>query len=141
MENNKGNAMIIYILAIFIWFISPVIFYYIKKDGTEYERENARKSLNFEIVMTVLLFVSDNNARLSSIELPVPTIKLFARTFPEEIPVLNSEANFVNSDVVWLSKSFLSMTMMVRSTPDLRASNFVATKLVNVFPDPVACQT
>ena len=57
MENNKGNAMIIYILAIFIWFISPVIFYYIKKDGTEYERENARKSLNFEIVMTVLLFV------------------------------------------------------------------------------------
>ena len=57
MEINKGNAMIIYILAIFIWFISPVIFYYIKKDGTEYERENARKSLNFEIVMTVLLFV------------------------------------------------------------------------------------
>ena len=57
MENKKGNAMIIYILAIFIWFISPVIFYYIKKDGTEYERENARKSLNFEIVMTVLLFV------------------------------------------------------------------------------------
>ncbi|WP_435308324.1 DUF4870 domain-containing protein [Sebaldella termitidis] len=57
MENNKGNAMIIYILAIFIWFISPIIFYYIKKDGTEYERENARKSLNFEIVMTVLLFV------------------------------------------------------------------------------------
>ena len=57
MENNKGNAMIIYILAIFIWFISPVIFYYIKKYGTEYERENARKSLNFEIVMTVLLFV------------------------------------------------------------------------------------
>ena len=49
MENNKGNAMIIYILAIFIWFISPVIFYYIKKDGTEYERENARKSLNFEM--------------------------------------------------------------------------------------------
>ncbi len=57
MENNKGNAMIIYILAIFIWFISPIIFYYIKKDGTEHERENARKSLNFEIVMTVLLFV------------------------------------------------------------------------------------
>ena len=57
MENNKGNAMIIYILAIFIWFISPIIFYYIKKDGTEYDRENARKSLNFEIVMTVLLFV------------------------------------------------------------------------------------
>ena len=57
MENNKGNAMIIYILAIFIWFISQIIFYYIKKDGTEYERENARKSLNFEIVMTVLLFV------------------------------------------------------------------------------------
>ena len=57
MENNKGNAMIIYILAILIWFISPIIFYYIKKDGTEYERENARKSLNFEIVMTVLLFV------------------------------------------------------------------------------------
>ena len=28
-----------------------------KKDGTEYERENARKSLNFEIVMTVLVFV------------------------------------------------------------------------------------
>ena len=58
MENNKGNATIIYILAIFIWFISPIIFYFVKKDGTEYERENARKSLNFEIVMTVLLFVS-----------------------------------------------------------------------------------
>ena len=58
MENNKGNATIIYILAIFIWVISPIIFYFVKKDGTEYERENARKSLNFEIVMTVLLFVS-----------------------------------------------------------------------------------
>ena len=57
MENNKGNAMIIYVLAIFIWVISPIIFYFAKKDGTEYERENARKSLNFEIVMTVLLFV------------------------------------------------------------------------------------
>ena len=57
MENNKGNAAIIYILAIFIWFISPLIFYYIKKDGTEYERENARKSLNFEIVAFAALFV------------------------------------------------------------------------------------
>ena len=57
MENNKGNAMIIYVLAIFIWVISPIIFYFAKKDGTEYERENARKSLNFEIVMTVLVFV------------------------------------------------------------------------------------
>ena len=58
MENNKGNAMIIYVLAIFIWFISPVIFYYVKKDGTEYERENARKSLNFEIVIFAALIVS-----------------------------------------------------------------------------------
>ena len=57
MENNKGNAMIIYVLAIFIWIISPIIFYYVKKDGTEYERENARKSLNFEIAMTIVMVI------------------------------------------------------------------------------------
>ncbi|MBP9478012.1 MAG: DUF4870 domain-containing protein [Sebaldella sp.] len=57
MENNKGNAMIIYVLAIFIWVISPIIFYFAKKDGTEFERENARISLNFEIAMAVIYAV------------------------------------------------------------------------------------
>lgn len=57
MENNKGNAMIMYVVAIFFWLVSAIIFYVIKKDGTEFEKENARISLNFEIAMAIIYVI------------------------------------------------------------------------------------
>ena len=50
--------------------------------------------------MTTLEFASANNVLLNSLALPVPTIRLLALPSPDEIPVLNSEANLVNSLVV-----------------------------------------
>src|SRR5699024_11944573 len=92
-------------------------------------------------MITVFVFASDSNVLLNSLALPVPTIKLLDLALPEEIPVLYSEANFVNSEVVWLSKSLRSISIIVRSIPGFCDNNLVDTKLVNVFPEPVACQT
>ena len=102
---------------------------------------NAASSFWRVVIITTFALASANKVSLNSLALPVPTIKLFALAFPEEIPVLNSEANFVNSVVVWLSKSLRSTNMIVRSIPDFRAKSLVDTKLVNVFPEPVACHT
>ena len=54
MENKNGNAALIYILAIFIGLFSPLYFYFFKNDCTEFEKENARMSLNVQICIAIL---------------------------------------------------------------------------------------
>ncbi len=101
----------------------------------------ARLSFWIVVMMIVLLFFLLRKWFTSSRLLSIPTIKVLSVISPEEIPVLYSEANLLNSSFVWLSKSFRSTIITVRATPTaFWASSFVATKLVIVFPEPVACQ-
>ena len=51
----EKNTKLMYILAIFISFISPLIFFINAKSAEE--KEDAKLSLNFEISYTIIMFV------------------------------------------------------------------------------------
>ena len=51
-------AILSHILALVANIIGPLIIYLVKKDESEYVREHAKESLNFQISMMILALVS-----------------------------------------------------------------------------------
>ena len=47
--DEKNIALLAHILTIFVGFIAPLVIYLVKKDESEFVRENAVESLNFQI--------------------------------------------------------------------------------------------
>lgn len=56
MTENTGMAALTHILALFTWFIGPLIMLIATED--EFVEENARNAINFQIVFTLGMFIS-----------------------------------------------------------------------------------
>lgn len=53
-EQNKQNYMIMWVLTIFLGFLSPVIFFFINKDNNEEMKNEALKCLNSLLFATII---------------------------------------------------------------------------------------
>jgi len=51
-------ALLSHILSLLTGFIAPLVIWLIKKDQSQYVAEHAKESLNFQISITIYLFVS-----------------------------------------------------------------------------------
>ncbi len=60
-SEEKTIAILAHALTFFSSFLAPLIIYLIKKDESEFIREHAKESLNFQItiaIITIILFVT-----------------------------------------------------------------------------------
>lgn len=57
-DSDKQTVTLMHILNIFIGIISPLIFWFIKKDESKFIDEAGRNSMNFNISMIIYSFVS-----------------------------------------------------------------------------------
>jgi uncharacterized Tic20 family protein len=57
-EGDRLFAVLSHILTLFFSFFAPLIIYLIKKDESEFVREHARESLNFQITLAIAYIVS-----------------------------------------------------------------------------------
>ena len=56
-QEEKTMAMLAHILAIPGGFIAPLVIYLIKKDESEFIKDQAREALNFQITATIAMLV------------------------------------------------------------------------------------
>lgn len=57
-QDEKNIAMLSHVLTLFAWFIPPLVIYILKKDESEYIRDHAVESLNFQITLCLYIIVS-----------------------------------------------------------------------------------
>jgi uncharacterized protein len=57
-SDERTMAILSHILALVANIIGPLIIYLVKKDESEYVREHAKESLNFQLSMMILAFIS-----------------------------------------------------------------------------------
>lgn len=57
-SDEKTMAILSHILTLVAGFIAPLIIYLVKKDESNYVREHAAESLNFQISITIYLIIS-----------------------------------------------------------------------------------
>ena len=57
-SDERTMGILAHILALVIGILGPLIIYLIKKDESQFVRENAKESLNFQITMLLCYFVS-----------------------------------------------------------------------------------
>jgi uncharacterized Tic20 family protein len=55
-QDSQNTAVLMFVLSIFFWIISPLIFFLIKKDD-QFVHANAKELLNFEISLIAYYFV------------------------------------------------------------------------------------
>jgi uncharacterized Tic20 family protein len=57
-SDERTMAILSHVLALVANIIGPLIIYLIKKDESSYVKEHAKESLNFQISMAILAFIS-----------------------------------------------------------------------------------
>jgi uncharacterized Tic20 family protein len=57
-SDERTMAILSHILALFASIVGPLVIYLVKKDESPYVGEHAKESLNFQISMTILAFIS-----------------------------------------------------------------------------------
>ena len=57
-QDEKNIAMLSHVLTLFAGFIPPLVIYILKKDESEYIREHAVESLNFQITVMIYAIIS-----------------------------------------------------------------------------------
>ena len=56
--DDKNKAVIMHILSIFFYFLSPLIFYFALGDSSEFLKEEAKNDLNFQLTVLIGYFIS-----------------------------------------------------------------------------------
>lgn len=56
-SDEKTLALIAHIVTFFSSFLAPLIIYLVKKDESEFVREHAKESLNFQITFFIIAFI------------------------------------------------------------------------------------
>lgn len=54
-QEEKNVALLSHVLTLFAWFIAPLVIYLVKKDESEFVREHALESLNFQISIFIYI--------------------------------------------------------------------------------------
>ena len=54
-QEEKNVALLSHVLTLIVGFLAPLIIYLVKKDESEYVKEHAKESLNFQISITVYI--------------------------------------------------------------------------------------
>ncbi len=54
-QDEKNIGMLAHILTLFGWFIAPLVIYIIKKEESDYVKEHALESLNFQISISLYI--------------------------------------------------------------------------------------
>ncbi|MEO6639332.1 MAG: DUF4870 domain-containing protein [Ginsengibacter sp.] len=54
-NDEKTMAILSHILTVVAGFVAPLIIYFIKKDESDFVREHARESLNFQITVFIII--------------------------------------------------------------------------------------
>ncbi|MEO1259571.1 MAG: DUF4870 domain-containing protein [Bacteroidota bacterium] len=57
-QDEKNIALLSHVLTLLAWFIAPLIIYLVKKDESDYIREHAVESLNFQLSLTIYMIAS-----------------------------------------------------------------------------------
>lgn len=57
-SDEKTMAILSHILTLVAWIIAPLVIYLVKKDESEFVREHAKESLNFQITLLILYIIS-----------------------------------------------------------------------------------
>ena len=57
-SDERTFAILAHISALFLGFLGPLLFYFIKNDGSEYVKGNIRHALNFQISMIIYVIIS-----------------------------------------------------------------------------------
>ena len=57
-SDERTMGILAHILSLVIGILGPLIIYLIKKDESQFVRENAKESLNFQLTMLLCYFVS-----------------------------------------------------------------------------------
>jgi uncharacterized Tic20 family protein len=52
-QDDKTLGMVAHILAILVGFIGPLIIWLVKKDSSEFVKEHAMESLNFQLLLVI----------------------------------------------------------------------------------------
>lgn len=55
-QDEKNIALLSHVLTLIVSFIAPLIIYLMKKDESDYVRDHAVESLNFQISITIYIF-------------------------------------------------------------------------------------
>ena len=54
-QDEKNVALLSHVLTLLVWFIAPLVIYLVKKDESDYIREHAVESLNFQLSLTIYM--------------------------------------------------------------------------------------
>lgn len=57
-ENEKNAVFFVHFLSIFVGFLSPLLFWLLKKDESTFIRRHSRNALNFQISMFIYMTIA-----------------------------------------------------------------------------------
>lgn len=57
-NDEKTMGMLCHLLALFFFFLAPLIIYLVKKDQSKYIEEHAKESLNFQVTVMIAFVAS-----------------------------------------------------------------------------------